>query len=62
MATHIYFQGLRGDNFSFPWELQIWSKSDEKKNIDSHYKHKQSYKEWPEKYKESTNLEMRGGC
>ena len=62
VATHIYFQGVRGDNFSFPWELQIWSKSDEKKNLDSHYKHKQSYKEWPEKYKKSTNLEMRGGC
>ena len=39
-ATHIYF---RQDNFNFQWELQIWNKEDEIKNISSHEKYKQAY-------------------
>lgn len=43
MATHIYF---KKDNFSFPWELQIWEKKHEISNINSHEKYKQEYKKW----------------
>lgn len=42
-AIHIYF---KENNFSFPWELQIWNKSDEKANIISHEKYKQDYVKW----------------
>ena len=42
-ATHIYF---KKDNFSFQWELQVWNKSDEINNIDSHEKYKQDYVRW----------------
>lgn len=42
-ATHIYF---KMNNFSFQWELQIWNKDDEIKNIESHEKYKQDYVKW----------------
>lgn len=42
-ATHIYF---KKDNFSFQWELQVWNKSDETTNINSHEKYKQDYVRW----------------
>lgn len=43
IATHIYFNY---DNFSFPWELQVWSKSNEINNLESHSKYKQDYIKW----------------
>ena len=42
-AIHIYF---KKDNFTFQWELQIWKKVDEEKNINSHEKYKQDYVRW----------------
>lgn len=42
-ATHIYF---KNNNFSFQWELQVWNKLDEIKNIQSHEKYKQDYVRW----------------
>ena len=42
-ATHIYF---RKGSYAFQWELQIWNKSDEKNNINSHEKYKQDYVKW----------------
>ena len=42
-ATHIYFSK---DNYSFPWELQIWNKIDEENNLESHKKYKQDYVRW----------------
>lgn len=42
-ATHIYF---KNNNFSFQWELQIWNKINELKNIESHEKYKQDYVRW----------------
>ncbi len=47
-ATHIYF---RQDNFNFQWELQIWNKEDEIKNISSHEKYKQDYIKWEKENK-----------
>lgn len=43
IATHIYFEN---GNYFFPWELQIWSKNDEKKNFLSHKEYKQDYTRW----------------
>lgn len=43
IATHIYFSY---DNFTFPWELQIWSKCNEINNLESHRKYKQDYVKW----------------
>ena len=42
-ATHVYF---RDDNYSFPWELQIWKIRDKDNNIKSHKKYKQDYTGW----------------
>lgn len=42
-ATHIYFEK---NNYSFPWELQVWSSFDEEKNYESHRKYKQEYTNW----------------
>lgn len=42
-ATHIYFLE---DNYSFPWELQVWNKIDEANNLESHKKYKQDYIKW----------------
>lgn len=47
-ATHIYF---KKDNFSFPWELQIWNEINEKNNIYSHEKYKQDYVRWEKESK-----------
>lgn len=47
-AIHIYF---KEDNFSFPWELQIWNKCDEENNILSHKKYKQEYVKWEQENK-----------
>ena len=43
IATHIYFEN--GNTF-FPWELQIWTKKDEKNNFSSHKAYKQDYTRW----------------
>lgn len=50
IATHIYFEN--GNSF-FPWELQVWTKKDEKNNFLSHKEYKQDYTRW--------ELENRGG-
>ena len=47
-ATHIYFHT---DNYTFPWELQVWCKEDEKANLESHSKYKQGYTKWEEENK-----------
>lgn len=43
IATHVYF---KYDNFSFPWELQIWNMTDKDKNLSSHKQYKQEYTKW----------------
>jgi hypothetical protein len=48
-ALHLYFYG---DNKFFPWELQIWRKSDFQKNEESHLLHKQEYTKWATIYKD----------
>ena len=48
IATHVYF---KCDNFSFPWELQIWKTEDREKNLNSHKKYKQEYTRWEEESK-----------
>lgn len=45
-AVHIYF---KENNFSFPWELQVWNRSDADKNFASHKKYKQGYTIWENK-------------
>ena len=47
-AIHIYF---KNGKYEYPWELQIWNKSQQNINLESHYKYKQSYRDWEEKYK-----------
>ena len=42
-AVHLYF---REDNWTFPWELQIWRKDDVETNFASHKKYKQEYTTW----------------
>lgn len=48
-ATHIYF---KLDNYSFPWELQVWNRHDENSNLISHKKYKQEYTLWEKENKE----------
>lgn len=43
IGSHIYFMG---GNKYFPWELQIWKRSDEKNNLESHKIYKQGYTSW----------------
>ncbi len=43
VATHIY---LKYDNYSFPWEIQVWDKKHEKSNIICHNIYKQDYIKW----------------
>ena len=43
IATHIYF---KRDNYSFPWELQVWEKRYTDSNLISHHKYKQNYVLW----------------
>ena len=47
-AIHIYF---KLDNFSYPWELQIWHVNDVEKNLESHEKYKQRYTKVEKEYK-----------
>lgn len=47
-AIHIYF---RYDNYSFPWELQIWRIQDKENNLISHKQYKQEYTKWEEESK-----------
>lgn len=42
-AIHIYF---KENNYTFPWELQIWLKEHETKNLNSHKMYKQDYTKW----------------
>lgn len=42
-GIHIYFQK---DNFSYPWELQVWSIHNQMNNIESHKLYKQDYLKW----------------
>lgn len=46
-ATHVYF--ATKNNKRFVWELQMWNKSDEEKNLTSHHKNKQEYIVWENK-------------
>ncbi len=48
VATHVYF---KENNFSFPWELQIWDKAHEKSNIELHKQYKQEYTKWEKENK-----------
>ena len=48
-ATHIYF---KKDNYTFPWELQVWNRNDENVNIKSHETYKQEYTRWEAESKE----------
>lgn len=48
VATHIYIEN--GNTF-FPWELQVWSKKNEKNNYLSHKAYKQGYTKWEEENK-----------
>lgn len=50
-AMHIYF---KEDNYTFPWELQIWLEQDEKNNLISHAKYKEDYAQWEKRAKEET--------
>ncbi len=52
-AIHLYLKS--NNNQFFPWELQIWMKSDEKSNEESHraHKEKRKYINWTEIYKEN---------
>lgn len=52
-ATHIYF---RKNNFSLPWELQIWFVGDEESNRSSHQKYKQGYTAWEHSLREEEKL------
>lgn len=49
-ALHIYFK--RGNRYRFRWELQVWNKSDEIVNDNSHAKYKQGYTKWENEVKE----------
>lgn len=42
-ALHI---NLDKDNYSFPWEVQIWAKQDSESNYLLHEVHKQDYIQW----------------
>ena len=50
VAVHLYFG--KGNNYVFPWELQIWDKSHEESNYSSHFKYKQSYTKWEKENEE----------
>lgn len=53
LAIHIYFNS--GNKLYFPWELQIWRKSEEKSNELSHemHKEKRKYINWTELFKDN---------
>lgn len=48
-AVHIYF---KNNNYTFPWELQIWNKCDVENNFASHKKYKQEYTTWEKEIRE----------
>lgn len=48
-AVHVYFHK---DNFSFPWELQVWNQKDAASNKQSHKEHKQAYTKWEKESRE----------
>jgi len=48
-GVHVYFQG---DNYTFPWELQIWNIEDAANNKISHSKYKQEYTKWEKQSEE----------
>lgn len=48
-AVHVYFHQ---DNFSFPWELQVWNQQDAVLNKQSHKEHKQAYTKWEKESRE----------
>ena len=48
-AVHIY---IERDNYSFPWELQIWEKQFADGNLESHRAYKQDYTNWERRTKE----------
>lgn len=54
IATHIYF---KKDNFSFPWELQIWNECNRESNIASHARYKQGYTNWEQKNEREGGIE-----
>lgn len=49
VASHLY---IKPSNQSFPWELQIWKKEDERNNLESHKLYKQDYTSWENEYKD----------
>lgn len=53
-AIHLYF---KKDNYSFPWELQIWNECDSERNLISHKKYKQEYTAWEKKNKKGGTLD-----
>lgn len=42
-GVHVYF---KENNYTFPWELQIWNSADAQGNKISHSKYKQEYTKW----------------
>lgn len=54
-AIHIY---ISKDNYTFPWELQIWLKKDSKSNKKSHRKHKQQYTTWENDLQEQNIIDL----
>lgn len=54
IATHVYF---KKDNFSFPWELQIWNECNRESNIASLARYKQGYTNWKQKNEREGGIE-----
>ena len=52
-AVHLYF---RENNYTFPWELQIWNRCDVENNFASHKKYKQEYTIWERESKEGGRI------
>ena len=48
-AVHIYFKST---NYTFQWELQVWTEYNEKNNLKSHKKYKEEYALWEKRAKE----------
>lgn len=48
-AVHIYF---KENNQTFPWELQIWNRSNVESNFVSHKNYKQEYTTWEKEIEE----------
>lgn len=54
-AIHIYF---KYDNYSFPWELQLWKEADAQNNKENHEKYKQKYVTREIEYKTEENKKI----